>query len=42
MKLSFGTSFTDTSLKINGVNEWIISYSLSVELLLKYYDGILY
>lgn len=34
--------FTDTSLKLNGVEEGMASYSGVVELLLKYYEGILY
>ena len=35
-------SFTDTTLKLNGVSEGIVSYSKVVLLLLEYYDGILY
>ncbi len=33
---------TDTSLKVNGVESGIVSYSEVVGLLLQYYDGILY
>lgn len=33
---------TDLSLKVNGVSDGIASYSRVVELLLEYYDGILY
>lgn len=35
-------SFTDTTLKLNGVSDGIASYSRVVGLLLEYYDGILY
>ncbi len=34
--------FTETSLQLNGVKEGMISYRLVVDLLLQYYDGILY
>ena len=34
--------FTETSLNLNGVEEGMISYRLVVDLLLQYYDGILY
>lgn len=35
-------TITETSLQLNGVEEGMISYSLVVDLLLQYYDGILY
>lgn len=35
-------TITETSLQLNGVEEGILSYSLVVDLLLQYYDGILY
>lgn len=34
--------FTDTSLKLNGVDEGIASYDAVVDLVLQYYEGILY
>lgn len=34
--------FTETTLNLNGVEEGMISYSLVVDLMLQYYDGILY
>ncbi|MBP5197675.1 MAG: DUF3810 domain-containing protein [Lachnospiraceae bacterium] len=35
-------SFTDASIKINGVSDGMASYSRVVTLLLQYYDGVLY
>ncbi len=34
--------FTETTLNLNGVEEGMLSYSLVVDLMLQYYDGILY
>lgn len=34
--------FTETTLNLNGVEEGMTSYSLVVDLMLQYYDGILY
>ena len=34
--------FTEATLKLNGVEDGMKSYSRVVQLLLKYYDGILY
>ena len=34
--------FTETTLVINGVSDGMKSYSRVVQLLLEYYDGILY
>ena len=34
--------FTETTLNLNGVEEGMVSYSLVVDLMLQYYDGILY
>lgn len=39
---SASDTFTETTLVLNGVEDGRISYSRVVELLLKYYDGILY
>ena len=39
---SASDTFTETTLVLNGVEDGKISYSRVVELLLKYYDGILY
>lgn len=35
-------AFTETTLVLNGVEDGKISYSRVVDLLLQYYDGILY
>ena len=35
-------AFTETNLQLNGIEEGVISYSKVVDLLLKYYDGVLY
>ncbi len=39
---SVSAQFTETTLKINGVEDGMKSYSRVVQLLLEYYDGILY
>lgn len=39
---SASNTFTDTTLRLNGVQEGVQSYSYVVKLLLQYYDGILY
>ena len=35
-------SFTETSLNLNGVDDGMASYDRVVDLLLQYYDGVLY
>ena len=34
--------FTDTTLQLNGVEDGIASYGRVVDLMLQYYDGVLY